>query len=358
MPKRFFDSGTSRLFLVAAFSLSALMGVASASAFDHQKAVLRKDEENLALVLNGSTDVEGSEAVALTALGNAIIFELEGYSSLPNGFESLNPKGSLKNGTALSGMMSLAITFSEGETDPLSLSYGWDESCAYASGIALSSSNSSTSFDSSGPSYFRIENASLTEAVDILAVTILYSCAAAGVPSLKSGGVTYSLNADKASYTATSFEGKASAISFLSSISSRPVTAVGNTFLSGYGSAVTSITMPSSISKLGSSAFYGSAAASINLSHITAFGDSALSNCTKIAAVSLNPTLTSIPGYCFAYCSKLSTIFIPLSVLSMGHYAFNACSSLSIRCEAPSKPSGWDSGWNPSARPVTWGASA
>jgi hypothetical protein len=358
MAKRFFDSLTSRLFLVVAFSVSAIAGMSAASAFDYRREALRKDEENLTLILDEDTDLRGSEAAVLTALGNEIRFELEGYASLTDGFESLNPHGSLKNATAISGLGSLAITFKEGETDSLALSYGWDEGCSYASGIALSALNNSASFSDSGPSYFKIENASSIEAVDILAITILYSCAATGIPSLKSGGVTYSLNTDKGSYTAASFDGKSSSVSFLNSISERPVTAVGNNFLSGYGSGATNLLLPPSITKLGSSAFYGSAAPSIEVSHILTFGDSALSSCTKLTAAALNSSLTAISGYCFAYCSKLSSIFIPISVLSVGHYAFNGCSSLAIRCQAASKPSGWDSGWNPSNRPVTWGALA
>ncbi|MGI6759450.1 MAG: hypothetical protein ACOX40_06685 [Bacilli bacterium] len=46
---------------------------------------------------------------------------------------------------------------------------------------------------------------------------------------------------------------------------------------------------------------------------------------------------------------------MPDSVTSIGDSAFYGCSKLTIYVEAPSKPSGWDSNWNSSNRPVVWG---
>jgi hypothetical protein len=42
-------------------------------------------------------------------------------------------------------------------------------------------------------------------------------------------------------------------------------------------------------------------------------------------------------------------------VTSIGERAFAYCESLTIYCEAASQPSGWDSEWNFSYRPVVWG---
>jgi hypothetical protein len=42
-------------------------------------------------------------------------------------------------------------------------------------------------------------------------------------------------------------------------------------------------------------------------------------------------------------------------VTSVGEGAFYECPSLTIYCETTSQPSGWDSYWNYSNRPVVWG---
>ncbi len=59
--------------------------------------------------------------------------------------------------------------------------------------------------------------------------------------------------------------------------------------------------------------------------------------------------------YAFYDCDSLVSITIPDSVTSIGQNAFAGCSKLTIYCEAASQPEGWDSNWNPSNRPVTWG---
>ena len=65
-------------------------------------------------------------------------------------------------------------------------------------------------------------------------------------------------------------------------------------------------------------------------------------------------SVTSIGDRAFYYCSSLTSIEIPASVTSIGYWAFYGCSSLTIYYEASSKPSGWNSDWNPNGRPVVW----
>lgn len=65
--------------------------------------------------------------------------------------------------------------------------------------------------------------------------------------------------------------------------------------------------------------------------------------------------ITGIEDLCFAGKSELTEVIIPKAVTYIGVYAFSGCNNLTIKCEAESKPEGWEEEWNPSNRPVIWG---
>ena len=93
----------------------------------------------------------------------------------------------------------------------------------------------------------------------------------------------------------------------------------------------------------------------IVLEGIEKIGSYAFYNCDFIKTISILDSVTSIGEYAFKDCSFLTSITIPSNVTSIGYHAFYDCDSLTIYCEASSKPSGWDSDWNYSNRPVYWG---
>lgn len=84
-------------------------------------------------------------------------------------------------------------------------------------------------------------------------------------------------------------------------------------------------------------------------------GFNAFSGCDSLTSVTIPDSVTSIGEWAFGWCDSLTSITIPKSVTSIGEGAFSSCYSLTIYCEAESKPSGWDSDWNYSDRPVVWG---
>ena len=93
----------------------------------------------------------------------------------------------------------------------------------------------------------------------------------------------------------------------------------------------------------------------INGHSVTSIGEGAFSDCSSLTSIEIPNSVTSIGSSAFYYCSSLTSIVIPSSVTSIGFYAFSDCSSLTIYCEAESEPSGWNSWWNDSKRPVVWG---
>ncbi|MBE5747019.1 MAG: leucine-rich repeat domain-containing protein [Clostridiales bacterium] len=146
------------------------------------------------------------------------------------------------------------------------------------------------------------------------------------------------------------------------------VTSIGN-YAFYYCYNLTEIVIPDSVTSIGASAFYGcSSLTSIAVSENSAKYKSIDGNLynkkgTELIQYAIGKTATSftIPDSvtsigigAFGSCSSLTSVVIPDSVTSIGIDAFYSCDSLTIYCEVTSKPSGWDSKWNPSDCPVVW----
>ena len=88
---------------------------------------------------------------------------------------------------------------------------------------------------------------------------------------------------------------------------------------------------------------------------VTTIGADAIWGCKNLTSISIPKGVKSIGESAFAYCENLTSITIPNSVTTIGYMAFVWCVNLTIYCEAKSKPEGWDTDWNPTNLPVTWG---
>ena len=107
------------------------------------------------------------------------------------------------------------------------------------------------------------------------------------------------------------------------------VTKIGESAFEGC-SGLTSLTLPSSVTSIGSSAFHGcSGLTSLTLpSSVTSIGWSAFSGCSGLTSLTLPSSVTEIGAYAFYGCSSLASLTLPSSVTSIGSSAFYGCSGL------------------------------
>ena len=93
---------------------------------------------------------------------------------------------------------------------------------------------------------------------------------------------------------------------------------------------MTSVTIPNSVTSIGSSAFFGcSGLTSVTIPNsVTSIRSAAFRYCSGLTSVTIPNSVTSIGSYAFESCSGLSSVTISNSVTRIGSYAFSGCSGL------------------------------
>ena len=120
------------------------------------------------------------------------------------------------------------------------------------------------------------------------------------------------------------------AVTIPSTLGGKPVTSIGNYAFYIDCTGLTSVTIPDSVTSIGSSAFYGCRGlTSVTIpDSVTSIGSSAFSNCSRLTSVAIPDSVTSIGHSAFNQCSGLTSVSLGDGLTYIGTNAFYACSSL------------------------------
>jgi uncharacterized repeat protein (TIGR03803 family) len=107
-----------------------------------------------------------------------------------------------------------------------------------------------------------------------------------------------------------------------------PITSIADAAFNG--SSMTSVTIPDSVTQIGTNAFANCAAlTSLNLgTGISTISDGTFQNCTSLSNLSIPPSVTNIGVGAFQGCSALTSLSIPDSVITIRSNAFANCTGL------------------------------
>lgn len=95
-------------------------------------------------------------------------------------------------------------------------------------------------------------------------------------------------------------------------------------------SSLSLIRLPSSVIRLGTSSFEGTALTSIDLSHVRFIESKTFKDCTRLRSIIIPDQVQTMGNYTFQGCTALETVHLGRRVQYIGSYAFYLCSSLRI----------------------------
>jgi hypothetical protein len=128
--------------------------------------------------------------------------------------------------------------------------------------------------------------------------------------------------------TITAYTGSGGVVVIPSTTNGLPVTSIGDSAFAYRG--VTSITIPGSVTSIGSAAFNRCTALTTAMISpgVTSIGVYAFSECASLTNVTIPDGLSTIDDSAFYFCTSLPTVTVPSSVTRIGRYAFYGCDSL------------------------------
>lgn len=130
--------------------------------------------------------------------------------------------------------------------------------------------------------------------------------------------------------TITGYSGLVRDLTIPSKFNGLPVTAIGNNPYFRYASAITNVTIPSSVTSIGEDAFANCSSLPdmVIPNTVTQLGAGVFEYCTSLTNVTLPNNLTSLGQSFFAGCTGLQNYAVPANVTDIGAEAFYGCTSL------------------------------
>ncbi len=124
-----------------------------------------------------------------------------------------------------------------------------------------------------------------------------------------------------------------------------------------YNTFIETLELPESVERIGTGAFLSCS----RLSEVRFGGElkeiGALAFAyAPIGSLTLPASLQEIGAYAFLACGDLTSVVLPESLEAIGQYAFFGCMGATFYTALEEIPAGWGLRWNPSFRPVFWGA--
>ena len=154
------------------------------------------------------------------------------------------------------------------------------------------------------------------------------------------GDYIYTVSDGKA--TIAGYTGLGGVVVLPSMLGGYPVTTIGaDAFNNAQGHLLTSVTIPNSVTSIGTSAFHDcNGLTSVTIPNsVTSIGNQAYYACGRLTSVTIGNSVTSIGAMAFYFCSSLTSVTIPSGVTSIGEYAFGNCPTLTILAVDPGNPS-------------------
>lgn len=143
-------------------------------------------------------------------------------------------------------------------------------------------------------------------------------------------GLSFQLNNDKKSYTVTGIGNCTDKDIVISSYQNLPVTSIGKeAFI--YCDTLTGVTLGSSVTNIGESAFARSGLTNVTLpDSVTSIGNQAFLNCNKLTSVTIGNGVTTIGEEAFKYCHALTDVTLGNGIKTIGNFAFNECAIVNV----------------------------
>ncbi len=95
------------------------------------------------------------------------------------------------------------------------------------------------------------------------------------------------------------------------------------------GTGIETVELPSALEYIGYRAFSASALKSITIpDSVTKIDNNAFENCSSLASAKISESLTALASYMFSECSALEEITLPDGILTISDHVFKNCSSL------------------------------